>query len=185
MTRDEATEQGQIVTVQDICKQKPSFNLKPETIAVLEAFCDQKISPSDPELPQICITRMLGAWIGIIRRWALKVAEQNPAFESHLQDSRVSICLHPGLAPLGWTREMVIEQVFRETQISPFLIIRIVEFVEKILHELRGGKAFEPLGWIEDSGQMTHQVFGQLIVRLWPDFLQPMQNGPIEVITGN
>jgi len=152
--------------------------------AVQSAMCYRTLEMLDllveeTGLPEGLCEAVLGVWMGMIRSLVLANAEQDGRYLIHLEQGRVVIITFIRLARSDRERASVIGYFSRETGASRSEVQRVLRCMFSQLRLLCGGKAFEPIGWVEDSGDDTY-----LVIRLWPNFLQPKIDAPIELITG-
>ena len=121
---------------------------------------------------------MLGAWVGVLRHDTLVRAEHDQGFFMSFRDGRGHLHLTEALAPEEWKNEELWLQISRETGILyPEVQLLLAQIGER-LRELREAKAFEPIGWFHT----THN--GTFDVNCWNDFLQPVMDGPQELVRG-
>lgn len=142
------------------------------TYEMLDVLARETTLPKEP-----CVA-VLGALIGMVRSWVLSTAEQDTRYLEHLEQGRGAIVLD-FQAPyyFGGYEDLAIFS--EEAGVSYCEAQRALWHVLSQLQLLRGEQAFEPLGWIEDTGSGS----GHLVIRLWSDFLHPKIDAPIELIT--
>ena len=129
-------------------------------------------------LQELLCEAVLSAWVGAIRTFVLSHAEKDPIrVLPLLKASRVCLCFS-GAMQVAALFGLFLALIKEEAGCSAQNVVRVLDSLGEKLNMLKGEKAFEPIGWIEES-------FGAICaIRLWNDFLQPMSDDPVEFITG-
>jgi hypothetical protein len=113
---------------------------------------------------------ILGAWINLLRSEVINLAGQDRQFLASLQNGSAVLLLSKFLIPGGWTTESLGHSIAQRTGVSFSTVCATIQRMSKILLELQGEKAFEPVGWFEVASRAEG---GGFRVLLWQDFPQP------------
>lgn len=130
------------------------------------------------KFPEEMIYAVLGEWVGALRSRALDMIARNMDLLEQFNSGCGTLDLTKMLAPQGWKAAELLHYLSIATGVSREEGQIIFQKLRQKLEELRGVEAFEPVGWIYAGAN------GVFHVEVWDDFLQPICDGPIEVITG-
>lgn len=128
---------------------------------------------------ELCEAAFKG-WIGALRSLVSASIARNEDYRRNLEHGRAVFIVQSFVRSVdGSDRMHLLRFLSERTGIHQYSIQEVLDFLFVQLKDMRGGKAFEPVGWIEDSSEDTI-----LVIRPWSDFLSPGGNHFIDLITG-
>lgn len=114
------------------------------------------------------------AWVNFLRSEVLQLAKRDAEFLSSLKRGDAVIRLRKLLMPEEWREQDFGTQISLRSGLPLESVCSIFRAMSKILIDLNGHRAFEPIGWFEVLPKGEGAGF---LVHLWHDFPQPVSSG--------